>query len=56
MSTKMAEYHRDDPKLPLKPDHERARTSRSDDGTVDELLDQALEDTFPASDPVAIGR
>jgi hypothetical protein len=56
MSAKIAEDHRDDAKLPLTRDHERARTSRTGDGPIDEFLDQALEDTFPASDPIAIGR
>ena len=32
----------------------RPRTVQSDHDHLDELLDQALADSFPASDPVAI--
>lgn len=33
----------------------KARTNDRPDAELEEQLDQALEDTFPASDPIAIG-
>jgi hypothetical protein len=34
--------------------HKRRAAARSDRDHIEELLDQALADSFPASDPVAI--
>jgi hypothetical protein len=33
---------------------DQSRRKHSDNKHLDEMLDQALEDTFPASDPVAL--
>ena len=35
-------------------DHLHAVLSAPDNGHLERLLDQALEDTFPASDPIAV--
>ena len=56
VTVKLSEHGRTDSKISGSPDRTRTRASARNGRLVDQLLDQALEDTFPASDPIAIGR